>query len=177
MSLFFGKKRLKSFLRLKRKNGCGRGGSRGRGCHMALPYGSAIWQSHMAMPYGNAIWHCHMAEPYGEAIWFCHIQDFGRGVKKWDLQKKKWDLFQIPNIVLVTHDDLLKISIWPRVEKLVPSTPRGSRYDFYAQLDQNLWPSWRKSGKNMKLCENELQKNIFWLLRSSPGSVFHFKSI
>ena len=31
--------------------------------------------------------------------------------------------------------------------------------------------------KNMKSCQNELQENIFSLLRSSPGSVFDFKSI
>ena len=115
-----------------------------------------------------AIWLCHMALPYPR---------FWSKTEKVRSFKKKWDLFQLPNIGLVTHDDLLKISIWPRVEKHVPSTPRGSRYDFYGQLDQNLWPSWWKSGKNVKLCQNELQKNYFWLLRSSPGSVFHFKSI
>ena len=42
-------------------------------CHMAMPYGKAIWQSHMAMPYGKAIWQCHMAKPYGEAIWQGHM--------------------------------------------------------------------------------------------------------
>ena len=115
---------------------------------------------------------CHMAWPYGFAIFKILVEEW-----KSEIFKKKWDIFQIPNIVLVTHDDLLKISIWPRVEKLVPSTPRGSRYDFYAQLDQNLWPSWWKSWKNVKLCQNGLQKNVFWLLRSSLGSVFDFKSI
>ena len=35
--------------------------------HMAVPYGSAIWQSHMAVPYGNAILQCHLAMPYGFA--------------------------------------------------------------------------------------------------------------
>ena len=143
-------------------------GSRGRGCHMGLPYGRAIWLCHMVEPYGRAIWRSHMVLPYSR---------FWSRSEKVRSSKKKWDLFQIPNIVLVTHDDLLKISIWPRVEKLVPSTPRGSRYDFYAQLDQNLWPSWWKSGKNVKLCQNGLQKNVFWLLRSSLGSVFDFKSI
>ena len=44
------------------KNGYGRGGSRGRGCHMALPCGFAMW--------------------------FCHIQDFGRRLKKWDFSRK-----------------------------------------------------------------------------------------
>ena len=61
MSLFFGKKRLKSFYGSSAKNGCGRGGSRGRGCHMALPYGLAIWLCHTALPYGSAIWPCHIA--------------------------------------------------------------------------------------------------------------------
>ena len=148
---------------------------------MALPYGFAIWHCHMALPCGLAIWPCHMALPYGFAIWLCHMvlpyPRFWSKTEKVRSFKKKWDLFQLPNIGLVTHDDLLKISIWPRVEKHVPSTPRGSRYDFYGQLDQNLWPSWWKFGKKkMGLCQNELQKKK-WLLRSSPGSVFHFKSI
>ena len=141
-----------------------------------LPYGTAIWHCHMALPYGSAIWLCHMALPHGFAMWLCHIQDFGRRLKS-DVFQKKWDLFQLSNIGLVTHDDVLKISIWPRVDKLVLTTPRGSRYDFYAQLNQNLWPSRWKSGKNVKLCQNGLQKNVFWLLRSSLGSVFDFKSI
>ena len=151
MSLFFGKKRLKSCLRLKRKKWL----RPRRQPRPRLPYGRAIWRSHMVLPYSR----------------------FWSRSEKVRSSKKKWDLFQLPNIGLVTHDDLLKISIWPRVEKHVLSTPRGSRYDFYGQLDQNLWPSWWKSGKNMKLCQNGLQKNDFWLLRSSPGSAFHFKSI
>ena len=96
---------------------------------------------------------------------------------KSEIFEKEWDLSHKFNIRRGTHDGLLKVSMWPRVEKHVLSTPRASRYDFYGQFDQNLWPSWWKSGKNMKLCQNELQKNYFWLLRSSPGSDFHFKSI
>merc|ERR1712023_503159 len=42
-------------------------GKVGRGCHMALPYGLAIWLCHMALPYGIAIWHCH--------IWHCYNQN------------------------------------------------------------------------------------------------------
>ena len=145
---------------------------------MAEPYGSAIWRSHLAKPYDRAMWLCHMALPYGFATWFCHMvlpyPRFWSKTGKVRSLKKKWDRFQLPNIRLVTHDDLLKISIWPSVEKHVP---RGSRYDFYCQFDQNLWPSWWKSEKNMKLCQNGLQKNDFWLLRSSLGSVFDFKSI
>ena len=147
MYFFLGKKRLKSFFTAQAQK---------------------MVAAAAAAAAAAAIWLCHMALPYPR---------FWSKTEKVRSSKKKWDLFQIPNIVLVTHDDLLKISIWPRVEKLVPSTPRGSRYDFYAQLDQNLWPSWWKSGKNMKLCQNGLQKNVFWLLRTSPGSVFDFKSI
>ena len=47
MSLVFVKNGSKVFYGSSAKNGCGRGGSRGRGCHMALPYGFAIWPCHM----------------------------------------------------------------------------------------------------------------------------------
>ena len=108
----------------------------------------------MAKPYGKAIWLCHMVLPYPR---------FWSKTEKVRSFKKKWDLLQLPNIGLVTHDDLLKISIWPRVEKLVPSTPRGSRYDFYGQLDSNLWPSWWKSGKTWNVVKNEVFINFIVL--------------
>ena len=89
------------------KNGCG------RGCHMALPYGSAIWLCHMVLP----------------------CPKFWSKIEKVRSSKKKWDLFQLPNIGLVTHDDLLKISIWPRLDKHVLTTPRCSTYmTFMANL-------------------------------------------
>ena len=46
--------RPKAFYGSSAKNGCGRGGSRGRG-HMALPYGFAIWLCHTVLPYGFPI--------------------------------------------------------------------------------------------------------------------------
>ena len=30
---------------------------------MAVPYGTAIWQSHIAEPYSRAIWHGHRVSP------------------------------------------------------------------------------------------------------------------
>ena len=128
-----------------------------------LPYGSAL--CHMALPYGSAIWLCHMALPYPR---------FWSKTEKVRSSKKKWDLFQLPNIGLVTHDDLLKISIWPRVEKHVPSTPRGSRYDFYGQLDQNLWPSWWKSGKKREIVSKWVSEKCFLIFEVIPRVSFWF---
>ena len=53
---FFCEKRLKRFLRLKRKK---------------------MIAAAAAAAAAAAIWLCHMALPYGFAIWLCHIQDFG----------------------------------------------------------------------------------------------------
>ncbi len=61
---FLSKKRLRSFLRLNRRQWP----RPRRQPQLRLPYGSAIQLCHMALPYGKAIWLCYMALSLSESL-------------------------------------------------------------------------------------------------------------
>ena len=85
--------------------------------------------------------------PYGIAIWPCHMA-LPYGFAIWHCHMA---LMALPYGTAIWHCHM--------------TFPYGTA----------IWPC--HMTKNMKLCQNGLQKNHFRLLRSSLGSVFNFTSI